>query len=55
LREHRDEIQVIFNAFDLDQNGTIDEDEMVTVLRTVICAPLSKKEIKAMYKELDAG
>jgi hypothetical protein len=55
LKEHRDEVQVIFNAFDLDQNGTIDEDEMVTVLRSVICAPLTKKEIKLMYKELDEG
>ena len=54
LKEHKEKVQVIFNAFDLDQNGTIDEDEMVTVFRTVICAPLSKKEIKIMYKELDA-
>ena len=53
LELHKEEVRVIFNAFDLDNNGTIDEGEMIMVLRKVICAPLSKKEIKKMYQELD--
>ena len=53
LEEHREQVQTIFKAFDLDNNGTIDQDEMIMVFRKVICAPLSKSEIKKMYKELD--
>jgi len=53
LEENKEEVQQIFEAFDLDHNGTIDEEEMVMVLRKVICAPLSKSEIRSMYKELD--
>jgi hypothetical protein len=53
LEEHRATVEEIFAAFDLDGNGTIDADEMDTVLRKEICAPLKKSEVRAMYKELD--
>ena len=43
----------IFTAFDLDNNGVIDLEEMQTVIRKEICAPLKKSEIRDMYKELD--
>ena len=32
LDENREEVQRIFEAFDLDHNGAIDEDEMVMVI-----------------------
>lgn len=54
LAEHFDTVREIFEAFDLDKNGVIDLEEMQTVIRKEICAPLKKSEIRDMYKELDA-
>ena len=53
LALHLDAVREIFTAFDLDGNGVIDLEEMQTVIRKEICAPLKKSEIRDMYNELD--
>ena len=53
LDRYREEVQEIFDIFDLDESGTIDSNELYNMLVLEMCVPMKKKEIKQIAKELD--